>query len=35
VLATAILVTSLLLLSVTVIWQQRVLRQRTAGGLLP
>ena len=35
VLATAILLTSLLLLGATVIWQQRVLRQRTAGGLLP
>jgi spermidine/putrescine transport system permease protein len=35
VLATAILMTSLLLLGATVIWQQRVLRQRTAGGLLP
>jgi spermidine/putrescine transport system permease protein len=34
VLATAILLTSLLLLGATVIWQQRVLRQRTAGGLL-
>ena len=34
VLATAILMTSLLLLFATVIWQQRVLRQRTAGGLL-
>ncbi|HEY7613938.1 MAG TPA: ABC transporter permease [Gemmatimonadales bacterium] len=34
VLATAILMTSLLLLGATVIWQQRVLRQRTAGGLL-
>ena len=35
VLATAILLTSLLLLGATVIWQQRVLRKRTAGGLLP
>jgi spermidine/putrescine transport system permease protein len=35
VLATAILMTSLLLLGATVIWQQRLLRQRTAGGLLP
>jgi spermidine/putrescine transport system permease protein len=35
VLATAILVTSLLVLGATVVWQQRVLRQRTAGGLLP
>ncbi|HEY7480843.1 MAG TPA: ABC transporter permease [Gemmatimonadales bacterium] len=34
VLATAILVTSLLLLGATVIWQQRVLRQRTSGGLI-
>ena len=30
VLALAILMTSLLLLGITVIWQQRVLRQRTA-----
>jgi hypothetical protein len=27
--------TSLLLLGATVIWQQRVLRQRTGGSLLP
>jgi spermidine/putrescine transport system permease protein len=33
VLATAILVTSLLLLGATVVWQQRTLRQRTGGGL--
>jgi spermidine/putrescine transport system permease protein len=33
VLATAILVTSLLLLSATVVWQQHTLRQRTGGGL--
>jgi spermidine/putrescine transport system permease protein len=35
VLATAILVTSLLLLGATVVWQQRTLRQRTAGVPLP
>lgn len=33
VLATAILVTSLLLLGATVVWQQRTLRQRTAGAV--
>jgi spermidine/putrescine transport system permease protein len=35
VLATAILVTSLLVLGATVVWQQRTLRQRMGGALLP
>jgi hypothetical protein len=35
VLATAILLTSLLVLGATVVWQQRTLRQRTGGLLHP